>query len=491
MSEEQHQERLQKLAVLRQAGVDPYPTGFRPSAKALELHDQFAGLDAEAATGQQVSVAGRLMAKRDLGKLSFAALQDGTGRIQLFADEATLGEEGLAAFVELDLGDLVGVSGEVITTKKGELSVKVGELTLLAKSLWPMPEKFHGLADVETRYRQRYLDLIANEEARQIFDTRVGVIRELRNQFASRGYVEVETPVLQAEAGGALAKPFITHHNSLGIDMYLRIALELYLKRLLIGGVEKVFEVGRIFRNEGLSPQHQPEFTMLESYEAYADYQDIMRLVEESVAAVAEAVVGSSKIEYQGRSLDLSPPWDRQSFMELITDATGKTFDPAMPASEAAALAKELDVELEAGGTGKIIEKVFEKHVEPGLWGPTFVTDFPKEISPFARDLPDHPGLVERFEAFVAGFEIGNAFTELNDPEEQLRRFEAQAAARAGGDEEAHVVDLDFVRAMEYGMPPSGGLGIGVDRLVMILADVTTIREVVLFPHLRPDSPPT
>ena len=487
MSDE-HQDRLLKLAQLRQQGIDPYPTGFRPTAKAAELHDEYAELAAESSTGREVAVAGRLMGKRDLGKLSFGVLQDGTGRIQLFADEATMGEEGLGAFVALDLGDLVGVSGEVITTKKGELSVRVQELTLLAKALWPMPEKWHGLADIEKRYRQRYLDLVANEHARRIFQLRVGVIRELRRQFESRGYVEVETPVLQAEAGGALAQPFVTHHKSLGIDMYLRIALELYLKRLLIGGIEKVFEVGRIFRNEGLSPQHQPEFTMLESYEAYADYRDIMRLVEESVAAVAEALLGSTKIEYQGRSLDLSPPWDRQSFMALISDATGKSFDPAMSADEAASLAAELGMELAGVGTGKIIEKVFEKHVEPDLWGPTFVTDYPKEISPFARDLPGQPGLVERFEAFVAGFEIGNAFTELNDPEEQLRRFEAQAEARAGGDEDAHVLDLDFVRAMEHGMPPSGGLGLGVDRLVMVLADVTTIREVVLFPHLRPEA---
>ncbi len=491
MSDEQHQERLQKLAELREQGVDPYPTGFRPTAQSADLHEQYADLPAESSTGNEVAVAGRLMAKRDLGKLSFGVLQDGTGRIQLFADEATLGEDGLAVFVDLDLGDLIGVTGEVITTRKGELSVRVGELTLLAKSLWPMPEKWHGLADIETRYRQRYLDLVANEDARRVFNVRVGVVRELRRQFEDRGFVEVETPVLQARAGGALARPFITHHNSLGIDMYLRIALELYLKRMLIGGVEKVFEVGRIFRNEGLSPQHQPEFTMLESYEAYADYRDVMRLVEETVAAVAEAVLGSTKIEYQGRSLDLAPPWDRQSFMGLISEATGKAFDPAMSVSEAGSLAGELGVEIEGKGTGKIIEKVFEKHVEPNLWNPTFVTDYPKEISPFARSLPGHPGLVERFEAFVAGFEIGNAFTELNDPEEQLKRFEAQAEARAGGDEEAHVVDLDFVRAMEYGMPPSGGLGLGVDRLVMILADVTTIREVVLFPHLRPDSSPT
>ncbi len=485
MSTEQHEDRLRKVEELRARGVDPYPIGFERTAEAAELHSRFEGLEAESATGETVSVAGRLMGKRDLGKLSFGVLQDRSGRIQLFADQATLGE-GLAAFVDLDLGDLLGVTGEVITTKKGELSVRVQDFRLLAKSLWPLPEKWHGLADVETRYRQRYLDLISNEEARRVFGVRAGVVRELRRAFEDRGYVEVETPVLQNQAGGALARPFLTHHNALDIDMYLRIALELHLKRLIIGGLDRVFEIGRVFRNEGVSPQHNPEFTMLESYEAYADYEDIMRLVEETVAGVAEAVAGSRRIDYRGRPLDLSPPWRRAPFMQLISEATGREWSAQMGVADARAAAAGLGVEVQVGGTGKVLEELFERFVEPDLWDPTFVIDFPKEISPFARDHRSEPGLVERFEGFVAGIEMCNAFTELNDPEEQLLRLEAQAYARAEGDEEAHVLDLDFVRAMEYGMPPTGGLGIGVDRLAMILADVSTVREVILFPHMRP-----
>ncbi|MBT8217975.1 MAG: lysine--tRNA ligase, partial [Acidimicrobiia bacterium] len=331
------------------------------------------------------------------------------------------------------------------------------------------------------------LDLIANEDSRRVFHIRAGVVRELRRAFEDRGYVEVETPVLQAQAGGALATPFITHHNALSIDMYLRIALELHLKRLIIGGIDKVFEIGRVFRNEGVSPQHNPEFTMLESYEAYADYHDIMALVEQTVAGVAEAVVGSAQIDYKGRALDLAPPWRRATFLELINDATGRQWATTMPVADARQVAAELGVEVDLGGTAKVLEILFERFVEPELWEPTFVIDFPKEISPFARDHRSEDGLVERFEGFIAGIEFCNAFTELNDPEEQLRRLEAQAMARAEGDEEAHVLDLDFVHAMEYGMPPTGGLGIGVDRLAMILADVTTVREVILFPHMRPE----
>jgi len=487
MSTEQHDERLRKVEALRSDGVDPYPIGFRPTVEAADLHARFGDLEAGASTGETVSVAGRLMGKRDLGKLSFGALQDRSGRIQLFADLGTLGER-LASFVDLDLGDLLGVTGEVITTKKGELSVRVHEFSLLAKSLWPLPEKWHGLADVETRYRQRYLDLISNREARRVFGIRAGVMRHLRRTFEDRGYVEVETPVLQNQAGGALAQPFVTHHNALDVDMFLRIALELHLKRLVIGGIDKVFEIGRVFRNEGVSPQHNPEFTMLESYEAYADYDDIMRLVEDTVSGVAAAVVGSSRIEYKGRPLDLSPPWRRAPFMDLIGEATGREWDSEMAPDDARAAALELGVEVQLGGTGKVLEGLFERFVEPDLWDPTFVIDFPKEISPFARDHRSKPGLVERFEGFVAGIEMCNAFTELNDPAEQLRRFEAQALARAEGDEEAHVTDLDFIHAMEYGMPPTGGLGIGVDRLAMVMADVTTVREVILFPHMRPIS---
>ncbi|MBT8165420.1 MAG: lysine--tRNA ligase [Acidimicrobiia bacterium] len=485
MSTEQHRERRRKVETLRERGIDPYPVGFEQTAEAGDLHARFGDLAPETSTGETVSVAGRLMGKRDLGKLSFGVLQDRSGRIQLFADKGTLGDE-LAAFVDLDLGDLLGVTGEVITTKKGELSVRVHEFSLLAKSLWPLPEKWHGLADVETRYRQRYLDLIANEEARRVFGVRAGVLRGLRRAFEDRGYVEVETPVLQNQAGGALATPFLTHHNALDIDMYLRIALELHLKRLIIGGIDKVFEIGRVFRNEGVSPQHNPEFTMLESYEAYADYDDIMALVEETVAGVATDVVGSTTVEYRGRPIDLAPPWKRAPFMELINEATGREWDPDMAVDDARAVAAELGVDVEVGGTGKVLEELFERFVEPDLWDPTFVIDFPKEISPFARDHRSKPGLVERFEGFLAGIEFCNAFTELNDPEEQLRRFEVQAQARAQGDEEAHVTDLDFVEAMEYGMPPTGGLGIGVDRLAMLLADVATVREVILFPHMRP-----
>ena len=487
MSTEQHDDRLRKVADLRTRGIDPYPVGFRPTVEAADLHARFADLAPEASTGEVVSVAGRLMAKRDLGKLSFGVLQDRSGRIQLFADEKTLGDD-LAAFADLDLGDLLGITGEVITTRRGELSVRVEEFILLAKSLWPLPEKWHGLADVETRYRQRYLDLIANEGSRRVFAVRAGVLRGLRRAFEDRGYVEVETPVLQNQAGGALARPFQTHHNALDLDMYLRIALELHLKRLIIGGIDKVFEIGRVFRNEGVSPQHNPEFTMLESYEAYADYEDIMALVEETVAGVAETVTGSARIEYKGRPLDLSPPWRRAPFMDLIAEATGRSWSPDMAVADARAAAADLGVEVGVGGTGKVLEDLFERFVEPDLWEPTFVIDFPKEISPFARDHRSKPGLVERFEGFLAGIEMCNAFTELNDPVEQLRRLEAQAHARAEGDEEAHVLDLDFVQAMEYGMPPTGGLGIGVDRLAMILADVPTVREVILFPHLRPRS---
>lgn len=486
MSSEQHEERLAKVEAMRGAGVEPYPVGFRPTAEAAELHARHGGLDPEASTGEVVSVAGRLMGKRDLGKLSFGVLQDRSGRIQLFADIGTLGDR-LETFADIDLGDIVGVTGEVITTKKGELSVRVEDFGVLAKALWPMPEKWHGLADVETRYRQRYLDLIANEDARRVFSIRAGVIRELRRAFEERGYVEVETPVLQNQAGGALAAPFVTHHSALGIDMYLRIALELHLKRLIIGGIDKVFEIGRVFRNEGVSPQHNPEFTMLESYEAYADYRDIMELVEQTVARIAEAVRGTTKLEYGGRELDLAPPWPRRPFMGLIADATGRDWSPGMPVLEARAAAAELGVEVDVGGTAKVLEALFERFVEPNLWDPTFVVDFPKEISPFARDHRTEAGLVERFEGFIAGLEFCNAFTELNDPAEQLRRLEAQAMARAEGDEEAHVLDLDFVHAMEYGMPPTGGLGIGVDRLAMVLADVRTVREVILFPHMRPE----
>ena len=365
MSDDQHQERRRKVAEFRNAGRDSYPVGFRQTAVAADLRARYPDLSPESATGETVSVAGRLMGKRDLGKLSFGVLQDGSGRIQLFADQNTLGDL-LAGFADLDLGDLIGVTGEVITTKKGELSVRVEEYQLLAKSLWPMPEKWHGLADVETRFRQRYLDLIANQDVRQVFRIRSGVVRELRREFEDRGYVEVETPVLQNQAGGALARPFLTHHNALDIDMYLRIALELHLKRLLIGGIDRVFEIGRVFRNEGVSPQHNPEFTMLESYAAYEDYYDIMRLVEESVASVAERVLGSSRIEYQGRTLDLAPPWDRRPFMDLIVEATGRELSVDMGVPEARAQeVHDLLQRVDNVGEREVVQRIVDVQVQP------------------------------------------------------------------------------------------------------------------------------
>jgi len=483
--------RVEKLAALRAAGVDPYPVGaFTPDARAADLHVEYDGLAPAASTGRAVRVAGRLVGRRDFGKLSFGVLQDGTGRIQLFVEEQTLGEEGMGRFRELDVGDWIGVRGEVITTKRGELSVRVAEVTLLAKSLRPLPEKWHGLQDVEERHRRRYVDLIVNEEARRTAVMRSRIVRELRAAFDRRGYLEVETPVLQTQAGGALARPFATHHNALDIDMYLRIAEELHLKRLIVGGFERVYEIGRVFRNEGISPRHNPEFTMLEAYHAYADYHEVMSLVENVLVEVVDELFGTRLVRYQGAELDFAPPWRRVTMIDAVAEATGARFSMGMAPEEAVRLAGSLGVSIDPGwGVGKILEEVFEERVEATLVQPTFVYDYPKEISPLARDHRSEPGLTERFELIVAGRELANAFSELNDPLEQRRRFEAQAAERAAGDEEAHPVDEDFLRALEYGMPPTGGLGIGVDRLVMLLTDQASIREVILFPTLRPERP--
>ena len=487
MTDDQHRLRAGKVEALRAGGVDPYPVRFERSATAAELHARHAGLAPSSNTGERAAVAGRLMSLRRMGKLTFAVLDDWSGRIQLFVDRRTLGEH-TAAFNDLDLGDWVGASGEVVTTRTGELSVRVEEFILLAKSLHPLPEKWHGLHDVETRYRRRYLDLIANEEARRILGLRAATVRSLRRSFEERGFIEVETPMLQIRPGGALARPFVTHHNALGMDMYLRIAPELYLKRLVVGGVERVFEINRNFRNEGVSPRHNPEFTMLEAYQAMADYHDMMTLTEEVVSEAARAVLGTTRLTYQGREVDLTPPWRRLGYLEALNEATGSEFAMDMPVEEARRRAAALGVEvLGNAGVGKIVSLVFEHHVEHDLWGPVIVTDYPEEISPLARRHRSGPGLTERFEVILAGWEIANAFSELNDPVDQRRRFEAQAAARAEGDEEAHPVDDDYVLALEYGLPPTGGLGLGVDRLVMVLADAASIREVILFPHLRPD----
>ncbi len=482
--------RLAKIEALREAGVEPYPVGFVPDATAAELATDHGDLGPGERTGRQVTVAGRLAQMRDIGRLVFAVLRDGTATIQLLGDEAGLGVR-LDEFRSLDLGDWVGATGEVITTRRGELSVHVAEFTLLAKALRPLPEKWHGLQDQETRYRRRYLDLAVNAEAREIARRRVAVVASLRETMAARGFVEVETPMLQTQPGGALARPFATHHEALGIDMYLRIAPELYLKRLVVGGLPKVFEINRNFRNEGVSTTHNPEFTMLESYEAYADYHAVMELTEALVAGAASAVYGTTEIEYQGRQLDLRPPYPRVALLEAVGEAIGRPLSLDMPRSELAGLATAAGVELDgAWGPGKIITEMFEKRVEPELWAPVFVVDYPEEVSPLARSHRSAPGLTERFELFAGGLECANGYSELNDPVEQRRRFEAQARARAEGDDEAMTIDEDYLLALEHGLPPTGGLGVGVDRLAMILCDVTSIREVILFPHLRPAPPP-
>lgn len=479
--------RQAKVEAMRTAGAEPYPFRFQRTAYAADLHDAHVGLGPSTDTGESVSVAGRVMLTRELGSVAFAAVQDSSGRIQLFAEASALGDR-MRDFEALDTGDWVGASGTVVTTRTGELSVRVEEVVLLAKAVRPLPDKWHGLTDVEQRYRQRYVDLIVNDEARLVAAARVTTVTSIRSTLEARGFVEVETPVLHLLPTGGLATPFTTHHEALDLDMYLRIALELHLKRLVVGGMERVFEIGRVFRNEGMSPRHSPEFTMLEVYQALADYGDMATLTEDLVTAAARAVAGTTDLEYQGRPLPLGAPWPRLDYVSAVSEATGVDWDPVMPVEDARAAADRLDLGYDpAWGTGRIIAEAFEEHVEPSLWEPTVVLDFPKEISPLARDHRSRPGLVERFEVIVAGRELANAFSELNDPVEQRRRFEEQAAARAAGDAEAHPMDEDYVRALEYGLPPTGGMGLGVDRLVMLLTDQASIRDVVLFPHLRPE----
>ena len=481
-------QRLEKVSRLRSAGIDPYPLGYERDASASELHDRFSELEPDSRTGEVCQVAGRLMNVRRLGRLLFGVLQDHSGRMQLFVDRRGLGTDGLSAFEDLDTGDWIWAKGEVMTTRRGELSVHVEEFALLAKGLRPLPAKWHGLRDKERRFRRRELDLLVNSEARRVAEARSAAVSELRRQFEQRGFIEVETPVLQVLAGGALARPFRTYHNALGINMYLRIATELHLKRLVVGGMEKVFELGRVFRNEGIDARHNPEFTTLEAYQALADYRDIMNLMEEIIPAVTARVVGDACFEYQGRQIDLRPPYPRIPILELVGRALGTEVTPSTPVDRLRDLVGE--VGLEAGsnwGFGKLVEEVFDHLVAPGLWSPTFVIDHPQDISPLARRHRSVHGLVERFELYIAGSEYVDAFTELNDPVDQRRRFEVQAAARDAGDDTAHPIDEDFLRALEVGMPPTGGLGIGVDRLVMLLTNQRTLREVVLFPHLRPE----
>ncbi|MFQ5966861.1 MAG: lysine--tRNA ligase [Acidimicrobiia bacterium] len=477
--------RVEKLESIQQLGVDPYPLRFEISDHAVELHEKYAELPPGSETDDRVTVAGRLMGMRDMGRLRFGVLQDQSGRIQLYLDEDLLGD-AVNLIDSVDLGDWLGCSGAIMTTRKGELSVRVEEVTLLAKSLRPLPEKFHGLQDVERRSRQRYLDLTVNEEARRVVQKRIGTIAALRTAFEDRGFIEVETPVLHLAPGGAVARPFVTHHEALDVDMYLRIALELQLKMLVVGGMERVFEIGRNFRNEGVDSTHSPEFTMLEGYQAYADYHDIAELIEQVLGEVAVAVSGTHSLAYQGREVDLTPPFRRATLLELVASYTGSRLDFETPGEELRAEAVRLGVEPDANwGPGRTISEVYEKHVEPNLWEPVFVFDHPLEVSPLARTHRADPNLAERFELFICGMEMANAFSELNDPVEQRQRFEEQLHARAAGDAEANALNEEFVLALEYGLPPTGGLGIGVDRLVMVLSDTAHIRDVQLFPHLR------
>ena len=469
--------------------TEPIPYRFERDRDAASLHEQFDALLGEGEeSGVVVSVAGRAMLHRPSGKLTFATLVDSSGSIQLFAGAAWTAR--YEEVTRLSVGDWVGATGEIVRTRKGELSVKVQEWVLLAEVAEgrSFGDKWKGVTDPEIRYRQRYVDLWANDEARRVFKLRSRAVSVMRDYLGARGFMEVETPLLHPIPGGATAKPFVTHHNALDMDLYLRIAPELYLKRLVVGGFEKVFEIGRVFRNEGLGWRWNPEFTMLELYEAYADYGDMMRLTESLVAHVAIECTGGTKIVFDGEEIDLAPPWQRRSMTDLIEEYAGVRVDVRMDLDDMRRVAAEHGVKVDEGfGTGKLIYELYEKTVEHHLVAPVFVTDYPKEVSPLARDHRELPGMVERFECIVARLELCNAFSELTDPAEQRRTFEAQAAARDAGDDEAMPVDDDYVRALEFGLPPTGGLGIGIDRLVMLLAGVHSIRDVVLFPTLRPE----
>lgn len=474
--------RLEKLQELRDMNIDPFGTRFDRDTMAQDIHDNFANLE-----GKTVKVAGRIMSKRRHGKAGFANLQDFSGVIQLYLRKDDIGEDNYELFKKLDIGDILGIEGEVFRTQKGEISIHVANLTYLAKSLNPLPEKWHGLKDVELRYRQRYVDLIVNPEVKDVFIKRSQIIKEMRNYLDNKGFLEVETPMMQPIAGGAAARPFITHHNALDMELFLRIAPELYLKRLIVGGLEKVYEINRNFRNEGISTRHNPEFTMLELYQAYADYEIMMELTEDLISTVMYKVNGSMIGEFDGQEIDFTPPWRRITMLDAIKEYTGLDFSQINSDEAAHEAVQDLSMKVEKGySRGEIINEVFETFVEDKLIQPTFVYGHPVEISPLAKKNDKNPAYTDRFEVFIMQREIANAFSELNDPIDQKARFLKQVEKRASGDAEAHMMDEDYINALSYGMPPAGGLGIGIDRVVMLMTNSPSIRDVILFPTLRP-----
>jgi len=485
---DQLQVRREKLHALKDKGIDPFGKKFERSHQAIELKEQYGEFTKEELEEKNifVSIAGRIMTKRGKGKAGFAHIQDLSGQIQIYVRKDSVGEDQYEIFDMADLGDLIGVKGTVFKTKVGELSVKATEFVLLTKALRPLPDKYHGLKDIEQRYRQRYLDLIMNPDSKNTFITRSKIIQSMRRYLDSHGYLEVETPMMHSIAGGAAARPFITHHNALDMPLYMRIAIELHLKRLIVGGLEKVYEIGRVFRNEGVSTRHNPEFTMLELYEAYADFHDIMELTENMIAHIAQEVLGTTTIQYDEYEVDLKPKWKRLHMVDAIKEYTNVDFWNVTSAEEARALAEEHGVEInENMQYGHIVNEFFEQKVEDKLIQPTFIYGHPVEISPLAKKNEADPRFTDRFELFIVGREHANAFTELNDPIDQRERFEAQLKEREQGNDEAHMMDEDFIEALEYGMPPTGGLGIGIDRLVMLLTNSPSIRDVLLFPQMR------
>lgn len=486
------QQRKKKLLELRQLGVDPYPARYRPADCASDLIREAGNLAAAELEGlnRRAQVAGRIMALRGFGKTVFTHLQDSSGKIQTYFRRDSLTPEDFALVEKLDLGDFIGVEGKLFRTRTGELTVQAATLRLLAKSLRPLPEKWHGLRDIEQRYRHRYLDLIVNPPVRKVFQTRAALIAAIRDFFTSRGFLEVETPMMQPIPGGATARPFRTFYNALDAEVFLRVAPELYLKRLVIGGFEKVFEINRNFRNEGLSREHNPEFTMLEFYQAYADYRSLMNLSEELFMELARKVLGSERLTYQGNEIDLSPPWPRLRLVDSLSTVAGLGASDVRDFDFLRRQAEKLGIPIQQSyGPERLQVEIFERLVQPSLVKPTFIIDFPKEVSPLAKALPGEPDLVERFELFIGGKEVANAFTELNDPIDQRERFLRQVEEGAAGDEEAQRMDEDFLNALEHGMPPTAGEGIGIDRLVMLFTDSSNIRDVILFPQLRPEKP--